>query len=105
MPAARPDPDLRRERVRWPLLLVLALLAAFAPIATDLYLPGFPAIGDDLGARRSGVQLTLTSFLSGSPCGQLVMGPLSDRFGRRPPLVASAAVCVVAGVVSRWRRA
>ena len=45
------------------------------------------------------MQLTLTSFLIGLAFGQLVMGPLSDRFGRRPPLVASAAVCVVAGVV------
>ncbi len=86
---------------RTSLLLTLALLAAFAPIATDLYLPGFPAIGDDLGSAASGVQLTLTAFLIGLACGQLVMGPLSDRFGRRPPLVVSAAVCVVAGVVVR----
>lgn len=83
-----------------PLLLCLALLGALAPIATDLYLPGFPAIARDLGADASGVQLTLTSFLVGLALGQLVMGPLSDRFGRRPPLVASAVVCVVAGVVS-----
>ncbi len=83
-----------------PLLLALALLAAFAPIATDLYLPGFPAIGRDLDSAASGVQLTLTTFLVGLACGQLVMGPLSDRFGRKPPLIASAAVCVVAGVVA-----
>ena len=85
--------------IRWPLLLVLASLAAVAPVATDLYLPGFPAMGDALGADASGVQLTLTSFLVGLAFGQLVMGPLSDRFGRRTPLVASATVCVVAGVV------
>jgi MFS transporter, DHA1 family, multidrug resistance protein len=86
-------------RVRLPLLLVLASLAAVAPVATDLYLPGFPAIGTSLGAGPSGVQLTLTSFLVGLALGQLVMGPLSDRYGRRAPLVASATVCVVAGVV------
>ena len=85
--------------IRWPLLLVLASLAAVAPVATDLYLPGFPAMGDALRADASGVQLTLTSFLVGLAFGQLVMGPLSDRFGRRTPLLASAAVCVVAGVV------
>src|SRR3954447_24425662 len=85
--------------IRWPLLLVLASLAAVAPVATDLYLPGFPAMGDDLGADASGVQLTLTAFLVGLAFGQLVMGPLSDRLGRRTPLVASAAVCVVAAVV------
>jgi DHA1 family bicyclomycin/chloramphenicol resistance-like MFS transporter len=86
-------------RVRLPLLLVLASLAAVAPVATDLYLPGFPAIGTSLGAGPSGVQLTLTSFLVGLALGQLVMGPLSDRYGRRAPLIASATVCVVAGVV------
>lgn len=87
------------REVRLPLLLVLASLAAVAPVATDLYLPGFPAIGTDLGAGPSGVQLTLTSFLVGLALGQLVMGPLSDRYGRRTPLLASATVCVVAGVV------
>jgi DHA1 family bicyclomycin/chloramphenicol resistance-like MFS transporter len=86
--------------IRLPLLLALALLAAFAPIATDLYLPGFPAIAAELASDASGVQLTLTAFLSGMACGQLLMGPLSDHFGRRPPLIASAAVCVAAGAVA-----
>lgn len=84
--------------VRWPTLIVLASLAAVAPVATDLYLPGFPDLGDDLGVGASAVQLTLTAFLVGLALGQLVMGPLSDRYGRRRPLIASAAVCVVAGV-------
>ena len=78
---------------------MLASLAAVAPVATDLYLPGFPAMGDAFGAEASGVQLTLTAFLVGMAVGQLVMGPLSDRFGRRTPLLTSAAACVVAGVV------
>ena len=85
--------------IRWRLLVVLASLAAVAPVATDLYLPGFPAMATALGTDASGVQLTLTSFLVGLAFGQLVMGPVSDRYGRRGPLVASAAVCVVAGVV------
>ncbi|GCD89935.1 multidrug effflux MFS transporter [Nocardioides sp. LS1] len=105
MSSAVDDPTSRlAERtdgaIRLPLLLCLALLGALAPIATDLYLPGFPAIATDLGGDASGVQLTLTSFLVGLALGQLVMGPLSDRFGRRPPLVVSAVVCVVAGAVS-----
>ena len=91
--------DETSARVRLPLLLVLASLAAVAPVATDLYLPGFPAIGTALGAGPSGVQLTLTAFLVGLALGQLVMGPLSDRYGRRGPLVASATLCVLAGVV------
>jgi DHA1 family bicyclomycin/chloramphenicol resistance-like MFS transporter len=56
-------------------------------------------MGAELGVEASGVQLTLTTFLVGLALGQLVMGPLSDRYGRRPPLVVSALVCVLAGVV------
>ncbi|MEV6303359.1 multidrug effflux MFS transporter [Actinoplanes sp. NPDC051861] len=85
--------------VTWPLLIVLASLTAVAPVATDLYLPGFPAIGAELGANASGVQLTLTTFLVGLALGQLAMGPLSDRYGRRAPLIAGTALCALAGVV------
>src|SRR6188768_2182659 len=65
-----------RTTVRWPLIIVLATLAAVAPVATDLYLPGFPAMGEELGASASEVQLTLTTFLVGLATGQLLMGPL-----------------------------
>ncbi|MBU2666402.1 multidrug effflux MFS transporter [Actinoplanes bogorensis] len=82
------------------LLLALALLVSFGPIATDLYLPGLPAMAGDLGASASGVQLTLTTFLAGLAFGQLFMGTISDRFGRRTPLIVSSAVCVVAGIVA-----
>ncbi|HET8987934.1 MAG TPA: multidrug effflux MFS transporter [Humibacillus sp.] len=99
MPAPHPTPT-SRERVGWPVVIVLASLAAVAPIATDLYLPGFPELGAELGVSTSGVQLTLTAFLVGMAVGQLVMGPLSDRVGRRGPLVGSAVVCVVAGAAS-----
>jgi DHA1 family bicyclomycin/chloramphenicol resistance-like MFS transporter len=88
-----------RTSIGWPVLLVLATLAAVAPVSTDLYLPGFPAMGHDLDASASGAQLTLTTFLVGLAAGQLLMGPLSDRYGRRPPLLASTAVCLLAGVV------
>src|SRR4051812_35729345 len=56
-------------------------------------------MGHDLDASASGAQLTLTTFLVGLAAGQLLMGPLSDRYGRRPPLLASTAVCLLAGVV------
>ncbi|MTE23781.1 multidrug effflux MFS transporter [Microbacterium sp. ZXX196] len=85
--------------VTTPLLLVLALLAAVAPFATDLYLPAFPQMTTELGTDATGVQLTLTAFLVGVAAGQLVFGPISDRLGRKAPLVAGAALFVISSVV------
>ena len=82
------------------LLVTLALLSAVAPFATDLYLPAFPQMVDDLHTSPTNVQLTLTAFLLGLAAGQLVFGPLSDRYGRVKPLVFGAAVCVLASVVA-----
>ena len=69
------------------LVLVLGALIALGPLTIDMYLPAFPRIGDELGASDSAVQLTLTGMLLGLAVGQLVIGPLSDAFGRRRPLV------------------
>ncbi|CAN5577018.1 multidrug effflux MFS transporter [soil metagenome] len=82
------------------LLVTLALLSAVAPFATDLYLPAFPAMVSQLHTTAAGVQLTLTAFLIGLALGQLVFGPLSDRFGRVRPLIAGAVVCVLASAVT-----
>jgi len=78
------------------LTATLALLSFVMPLATDMYLPAFPRMADELGTNASGVQLTLTSFLVGMAAGQLVLGPLSDRYGRRTPILVGAAVCTVA---------
>ncbi|MDR1213495.1 MAG: multidrug effflux MFS transporter [Propionibacteriaceae bacterium] len=88
------------DRVSGRLLVVVALLAAVAPFATDVYLPAFPAMTGELDASASQVQLTLTAFLLGAGLGQLVFGPWSDRVGRRRPLIAGTAVCVVAGLAA-----
>jgi len=82
------------------LLVVLGLLSAIAPFATDLYLPAFPEMAADLQTSATAVQLSLTSFLLGVTEGQLVFGPLSDRFGRVAPLVAGAVLCVAASVIA-----
>ncbi len=82
------------------LLVTLALLSAVAPFATDLYLPAFPTMVSQLHTTASVVQLTLTAFLIGLALGQLVFGPLSDRFGRMKPLIAGAVVCVLASAVT-----
>ncbi|MFF0459380.1 multidrug effflux MFS transporter [Streptomyces mexicanus] len=78
------------------LTATLALLSFVLPLATDMYLPAFPKMADELGTDASGVQLTLTAFLFGTALGQLLLGPLSDRYGRRRPIVLGAAVCTLA---------
>ncbi|MGW7075832.1 multidrug effflux MFS transporter [Streptomyces sp. NPDC054866] len=75
------------------LTAALALLSFIGPLSTDMYLPAFPRMADELHTDASGVQLTLTAFLVGMTLGHLVFGPLSDRYGRRVPLLAGAAVC------------
>ncbi len=89
-----------RSAVSGPLLLVLALLSAVAPIATDLYLSAFPLMTVDLATSASSVQLTLTAFLIGIALGQLIFGPLSDRFGRMAPLLVGTLLCLVASAVT-----
>ncbi|WNY33324.1 MFS transporter [Curtobacterium flaccumfaciens] len=93
-------PTTKQQGITTALLLVLGLLSAVAPFATDLYLPAFPQMTTELGASATAVQLTLTAFLVGVTAGQLVFGPLSDRFGRVPPLIAGAAVCVLASIAA-----
>ncbi|MBF4584036.1 multidrug effflux MFS transporter [Curtobacterium sp. VKM Ac-2865] len=90
----------RQQGITTALLLVLGLLSAVAPFATDLYLPAFPEMTTELQTSATTVQLTLTAFLVGVTVGQLVFGPLSDRFGRVPPLVAGAVLCVLASAAA-----
>ena len=66
-----------------PLPTLLLLLTVFGPISMDLYLPALPALTVELGAATSVAQLTVTACLIGLAAGQLIAGPLSDRFGRR----------------------
>ncbi|MCV7434326.1 multidrug effflux MFS transporter [Mycolicibacterium bacteremicum] len=87
-------------RITAGLLVTLALLSAVAPFATDLYLPAFPQMVTDLHTTPTDVQLTLTAFLLGLAGGQLIFGPLSDRFGRVRPLLIGAVICVIASLVA-----
>ena len=79
----------RLARLRF--VTILGLLTAFGPFSIDLYLPALPELTDDLGASASAGQLTLTASIAGLALGQLIAGPLSDRFGRRPPLLIGLA--------------
>ncbi|MEU1985928.1 multidrug effflux MFS transporter [Nocardia sp. NPDC019395] len=92
-------PITTRPGVSGSLLVVLALLSAAAPFAVDMYLPAFTDLADDLGTSATNVQLTLTAFLVGLAAGQLFIGPLSDRFGRRRPLVLATAITVIVTVI------
>ncbi|MFC4535622.1 Bcr/CflA family efflux MFS transporter [Sphaerisporangium dianthi] len=81
------------------LITVLGLVSVFAPFGTDMYLPGLASIGRDLRTGAIGVQITLSAFLLGMSVGHLTLGRLSDRYGRRGPLLACLAICAIAGAV------
>jgi len=79
-------------------ILVLGSLSTVSPFSIDMYLPGFPAIANDLDTTIDQVQFSLTAYLIGIATGQLLYGPLLDRFGRRPPLYAGLIAYVFASV-------
>lgn len=84
------------------IVLVLSLLLGLQPIATDLYLPALPALTSGFGAPMSQAQLTLTALLLCFGVSQLVWGPLSDRFGRRPVLIVGLSAFVAASVCATF---
>ena len=80
------------------IILILGALATISPFSIDMYLPGFPAIADDLGTTIDQVQLSLTSYFVGIAVGQMLYGPLLDRYGRIKPLYAGLFVYVIASI-------
>ena len=81
-------------------VLALSLLLGIQPITTDLYLPALPALTADLDAPVSSAQLTLTALLLAFGVSQMIWGPLSDRFGRRPILLAGLSAYALASIGS-----
>jgi len=79
-------------------VVVLGLLTMFGPLSLDLYLPALPQLADDLGTSTSAAQLSITACLVGLALGQLVAGALSDRLGRRRPLIVGLSAYLVASV-------
>ncbi|GAA2987122.1 multidrug effflux MFS transporter [Streptomyces fulvorobeus] len=94
---ARSTPAARRTGLL--VTLVLGGLTALPPLSMDMYLPALPEVTDALHAPASTVQLTLTACLAGMALGQLVVGPMSDRWGRRRPLLLGMVVYVVATAI------
>lgn len=78
--------------------MLLTALVAFGPVSTDMYLPALPGLTQTFDTTVGNVQLTLSIFLTGFALAQLVIGPLSDRFGRRPVLLSGLVVYVIASV-------
>lgn len=80
------------------IIVSLSMLLGIQPVATDLYLPALPAIKAEFGAELSQVQLTLSALLLAFGSSQLLWGPLSDRFGRRPILLWGLGTFTLAGL-------
>jgi DHA1 family bicyclomycin/chloramphenicol resistance-like MFS transporter len=95
-----PDPGHAERSAGMSFVLVSALtvIVTLTPYSVDAFLPAFPSAQKGLGTTASTLQLTMSAFLIGIAVGQLVFGPLSDRFGRRGPLIVGAAVCAAASV-------
>lgn len=86
----------RTQRIE--LLVLLGTLSAFGPLSIDMYLPALPTLEVAFSAQTAQVQLTLTAFFLGFALGQGFYGPISDRFGRKPPLYVSLALYAVASL-------
>lgn len=92
--------DLLSRRQRLVYVLVLGALTALGPFTIDLYLPAFPALESELDVTAAAIQITLTGTMIGFGLGQLVVGPWSDKVGRRLPLILSTIVHIAASVAA-----
>jgi DHA1 family bicyclomycin/chloramphenicol resistance-like MFS transporter len=90
------SPD--RVRLTTALVATVVFLTAIAPLATDMYVPAFPQVAEDLSTGATQVQLTLTTFFAGMGLGQLIGGPVSDQRGRRRLLLLATVLMTVASV-------
>ena len=80
------------------LILILGLLSAIGPFSIDMYLPGFPVIAESLNTTVDRVAYSLSSFFIGLCAGQLMVGPLLDRFGRKKPLCIGLVLYIIASI-------
>ncbi len=81
------------------LTILLGALTAFGAMSVDMYLPALPTLADSLGADPRSIPLTLSAFFLGYAAGQLAYGPISDRWGRKPPMLAGIGLYVGASIL------
>src|ERR1700741_435084 len=88
----------RRKQQNFFLILILGALNTITPFSIDMYLPAFPRIAADLHTSISNVALSVSAYFLGFALGQIVYGPLLDRFGRKPPLYAGLILYLIATI-------
>src|SRR5580704_315058 len=81
------------------IILILGSLSTISPFAIDMYLPAFPGIADALHTSTARVALSVSSYFAGMAAGQLLYGPLLDRFGRKLPMYAGLALFMAASLL------
>jgi DHA1 family bicyclomycin/chloramphenicol resistance-like MFS transporter len=87
---------------KFSVILILGLLSAIGPFSIDMYLPGFPSIAASLHTTVARVSLSLSSFFIGISAGQLLYGPLLDRFGRKRPLYIGLSIYLLSSIGCIW---
>lgn len=88
----------KKRNSRLFILVFLGMMTAFGPFVTDMYLPTLPAMSEYFSTSSSMVQLGLTTSMIGLAVGQLFFGPLSDKYGRRPPLIAAMTLFLLSSI-------
>lgn len=84
------------------LAVLLTALSAFGPVSIDMYLPSLPSMVAEFHTSISQVQLTLSMFITGFAVGTLFLGPISDRYGRRPVIIGGCLIYTVASIACLW---
>ncbi|MEK7673205.1 MAG: multidrug effflux MFS transporter [Patescibacteria group bacterium] len=88
----------RSKRANFFLILMLGLLSTVTPFSIDMYLPAFPEIADDLQTSLANVSFSVSAYFIGFALGQIIYGPLLDRFGRKRPLYAGLSIYIAASI-------
>jgi DHA1 family bicyclomycin/chloramphenicol resistance-like MFS transporter len=94
-PAAAGAAQIEADRHPWRILATLSALLGFASISTDFYLPAMPTMPRSLGASPGAMGWTISAYLVGFSLGQLVWGPIGDRYGRRLPVAVGLILFIV----------